>query len=368
MGTRCLTHWNGSWQLASDAEPHYHKQAEAASRDNPQSYHVTQSPMCRRQQQSWRWRWVSRDINCPFHRPDRTDLCKRLQGKRILLYGDSLTQQFFVSLSSMAGEAVSHKRPSTCKDMRHLDCVSVCGSASNETVVCHRAKFGLVLGEDIRPALDKLLRLLVPDIGVHNCTIKPSTVQPVQDSFPSACIRHFDVVIVSQVAHWVGNDGALLLEQCLTSQYSVASDVAKQKSQEFIATVYERQMNRDAAQLKVAIKGAPSTRVFFRTSPMGMPAADLLAPDTPNGTPPIFTAPTATLAWAEEMVARGSSRFNHHLIPRLNALARRAFEELGIMDVEVPMQHRVDGHLDPLHFCLPGPVDFLSETLYNFML
>ena len=109
-----------------------------------------------------------------------------------------------------------------------------------------------------------------------------------------------------------------------------------------------------------------------------MPSDDLLAPDTPGGArqdfshhaPPIFTAPSRGVEWARELVARGSSRFNHHMLPRLNDLARRAYADarLGVMDVEAPMTPRVDGHLDPLHYCLPGPADFYSEVLFNFML
>ena len=39
-----------------------------------------------------------------------------------------------------------------------------------------------------------------------------------------------------------------------------------------------------------------------------------------------------------------------------------------VMDVAAPMLHRVDGHLDRLHYCLPGPPDFYSHALFNYML
>ena len=41
---------------------------------------------------------------------------------------------------------------------------------------------------------------------------------------------------------------------------------------------------------------------------------------------------------------------------------------VGVMDVEAPMLQRIDGHMDPLHYCLPGPPDFYSHVLYNFVL
>ena len=55
---------------------------------------------------------------------------------------------------------------------------------------------------------------------------------------------------------------------------------------------------------------------------------------------------------------------------RLNDAARAAYaaHDLGVMDVAAPMLHRVDGHLDRLHYCLPGPPDFYSHALFNYML
>ena len=48
--------------------------------------------------------------------------------------------------------------------------------------------------------------------------------------------------------------------------------------------------------------------------------------------------------------------------------AAYAAHGLPVMDVEQPMLHRVDGHMDPLHYCLPGPPDFYSYVLWNFAL
>ena len=167
-------------------------------------------------------------------------------------------------------------------------------------------------------------------------------------------------------------------------------------------------MLRNAAHLRAVVATPPSagqrnTRILFRTSLPGYPTADLLPPDTPGGAPPVFTAPSQTVEWARSLAARGSSRYNHHMILRLNELARRAFgrappeeeaalaarrparagngvrnggdgdgdgsqADLGLMDVEVPMLPRIDGHLDYLHYCLPGPVDFYTEALSSYVL
>ena len=151
-------------------------------------------------------------------------------------------------------------------------------------------------------------------------------------------------------------------------------------SQSYVAKLYERQMRHNAEHLRSLVSAPPQvdwrkTRVLFRTSPPGYPTADLLTPDTTNGVPPVFTAPSRSVAWVRTLASRGTSRYNHHMLLRLNELARRAFsahgetddaDALGVMDVEAPMLPRVDGHLDPLHYCLPGPTDFYSEVLFNF--
>ena len=58
-----------------------------------------------------------------------------------------------------------------------------------------------------------------------------------------------------------------------------------------------------------------------------------------------------------------------HMVFGLNAAARSAYASrgLGVMDLERPMLHRVDGHLDRLHYCLPGPPDFYTHALYNYV-
>ena len=319
--------------------------------------------MCKRQE-SWRWRWQSHERGCPFTRPTRSALCARLAGKRILLYGDSLTQQFFVSLASLAGGAAASWRPPGCEGMRRLECVRVCGGGSEPPAeLCQRTKFGLALDE--------------PPPRPHNCSVQPSVVATAEEKFPPNCVRRFDVLILSEAAHWVGVDGALGMQQCL--ERFGATDAAR-FSQAFVARLYESQMQRDVAHLRAVLAPPPSagerrdTRVLFRTSPPGYPTADVLPPDTPEGIPPVFTAPSRSAAWATALAAQRTSRYNHHMLPRLNAIARRAFADggasgsrVGVMDVEAPMVPRVDGHLDPLHYCLPGPADFYAEVLFNFV-
>ena len=55
---------------------------------------------------------------------------------------------------------------------------------------------------------------------------------------------------------------------------------------------------------------------------------------------------------------------------RMNTVAKQAYlrNALGVMDTEVPMLQRVDGHLDELHYCLPGPPDFYSYAIFNYAL
>ena len=79
---------------------------------------------------SWQWRWRSSDPRCPFATPTREQLCARLAGKRIVLYGDSLTHQFFASLASLAGNATRAPVPRECWRLRHLKCVAVCGGTA----------------------------------------------------------------------------------------------------------------------------------------------------------------------------------------------------------------------------------------------
>ena len=88
----------------------------------------------------------------------------------------------------------------------------------------------------------------------------------------------------------------------------------------------------------------PRTSIFFRTLAPGLPSADILTPDTPGGSPPTFTAP-ARRPWVDTLVTKGHSAYNHHLLPRFNAIARRAYAmhapQLGVLDVADPMERRV---------------------------
>jgi len=381
--SRCLSHFAGTWFDAGLSVPPYREGAPAAARDGPQSKHIASSPMCRRQH-SWRWQWRSFDNRCPFQQPTRAQICRRLARRRVLLYGDSLTQQFFISLASLAGNASSAWKPAGCERMRHLECVRVCGSSSAN--VCHRTRFGLALDETPRPP--------------HNCSMKPSVVQPLDEMFAPSCLRRFDVIVLSEGAHWVGNDGAVALEECFVER-GIERSKAAVESQNFVSQLFEAQMQKNAAflQANVAGRGASGStttttvangqsaaaaggpaaaavqlrpRVVFRTTAPGNPPADILAPDTPGGVPPVFTAPASSANWVDAMVAKGSSAFNHHMLPRLNDVARRAYSahapRLEVMDTAEAMARRVDGHLDLLHHCLPGPPDFYSYVLWNFLL
>jgi len=190
---------------------------------------------------------------------------------------------------------------------------------------------------------------------------------PPEDKFPPTCLRAFDVIILSEGAHWAGNDGAVMLEQCLLKRGSSVSS-AKELSQGWVTRLFKQQMERNAAYLQAHAQGRA---VFFRTLAPGLPPVGLLQPHTPGGVPPIYTAPTSQ-NWLDDFVATGQSEFNHHLLPKFNSIARSIYAahgpELGVMDVAGPMTQRVDGHLDPLHYCLPGPPDFYTDVLWNFML
>ena len=150
-----------------------------AAKKNPQSQNVKTSSMCSGQQ-SWRWQWHSHNPDCPFEHPARERLCQRLRGKRILLYGDSLTQQLFVSLASLAGNGTQMQRPSECSLVKPIECVSVCDGSC---ILCHRLHFGL--------ALDHTGAALAP---IGNCSVRSSVVAPLQETFSPRCIRFFDLV------------------------------------------------------------------------------------------------------------------------------------------------------------------------------
>ena len=183
------------------------------------------------------------------------------------------------------------------------------------------------------------------------------------------CLASFDLVVLSTFSHWVGMDGALNVQTCLREGgAAMTSGAAARAAVEYTAALYDAQMRRDAAFLSRL--PSASRRVLFRTSPPGYPPPDALRPDTRGGRPPVYLAPSRDLAWVDAYARRESSPFNHHLFRRFNAIARAAYGAHGlpVMDVERPMLHRVDGHMDPLHYCLPGPPDFYSYVLWNFAL
>ena len=345
---RCLARaaWtNGTWEYDASVALPYSEQEAAAAKANPQSQNIRISQMCASDvQQSWRWRWRSHNTDCPFEYPSRAGLCHRFAGKRILLYGDSLTQQLFVSLASLAGNGTVVPRPDVCARVKPLECARVCDGS---TLLCHRLRFGLTLD-------NKGFRL--PPLG--NCSVRPSgVVAPLSETFYPPCIRSFDLVMLHEFAHWVGADGMLHLEECL--QRSGVQGAAR-LAQTYVVDLYKGQMHRNAAFLSNATHHE-RTRVLLRTAVPGYPPPDVLAPDVPHGAPPVFIAPRSAATWAHEYSQRESSRWNHHLWARMNAVARHAYREngLGIMDAEAPMLQRVDGHLDELHYCLPGEMRLL---------
>ena len=357
--SRCLSVWNrGAWEYDATLPPPYEQQDAAAAKQNPQSQKIKSNRMCDPElQQSWRWQWRSLNADCPFERPGRELLCQRLKGRRILLYGDSLTQQHFVSLASLAGNGTEMRRPSECAVVKPLECVSVCDGSS---VVCHRLRFGLAL-DYTGSSLSSL----------SSCNIKPSVVAPLHETFSPSCILGFDIVVLQEFAHWVGADGSMMLEECLREKGHGSR--ATSWAQKHILRLYQGQMQRNAAFLQnvasqVDVDRRP--RVLLRTAVPGYPPAGVLAPDTPHGEPPVFRSPRSNTSWALEYSSRATSRWNHHLWSKMNIIARRAYREhaLEVMDIEMPMLQRVDGHLDELHYCLPGPPDFHSLVLYNFVL
>ncbi|KAL1530054.1 hypothetical protein AB1Y20_000976 [Prymnesium parvum] len=343
----------GRWVYNPSMRPPYVEQDANAAKGNPQSLKMRRSPMCAPHlQQSWRWEWDSNSAECAFEHPNHTRFCARLRGRRILLYGDSLTQQLFVSLASLASNSSTASRPDECVRVKPLECIRLCDGSC---LLCHRLRFGL--------ALDYLGHHLA---SLEECSVNPSSVAHLNETFSPPCIQSFDLVLLQEFAHWVGSDGAIKVEECLRKR---GLPDATQRAQSHILKLYRGQMHRNAAFLRNATRSWKA-RVFFRTAIPGYPPADVLVPDTLHSAPPLFVAPRPNTTWAYEFSRREVSQWNHHLWERMNAIAKHAYHENGlhVLDTEIAMLQRVDGHLDPLHYCLPGPPDFTSQVLFNFLL
>jgi hypothetical protein len=229
-------------------------------------------------------------------------------------------------------------------------------------MLCNRKQFGL--------ALDQIGR----QKAISNCSVRATTAaNPLNITFDPTCLAHFDFVIVNEFAHWAGDDGCTRVEECLRQQ---GVPDASQSAQRHVLALYHDQMRRNAAHLRevessARAHGGRQTKVLFRTALPGYPPAEVLRPDTPGGVPPVFTTPNHwPLDWVHDYAGRAASPYNHHLWARMNHIGRRAYHEhgLGVMDVEPAMIHRVDGHLDRLHYCLPGPPDFFTHALFNYAL
>ena len=193
MRAACLSDWRGGW-VDEGAPAPYATTAAAVRKEIIPTQADSQRQMCGSpRHRSWQWRWRSSDARCPFATPTREQLCARLAGKRIVLYGDSLTHQFFASLASLAGNASRAPVPRECWRLRHLKCVSVCGGTA---LVCNRHHFAL--------ALDVLPPPLPP-----NCSVR-ARVAPLNATFATRCLASFDLVVLSTFSHWVGMDGALV--------------------------------------------------------------------------------------------------------------------------------------------------------------
>ena len=146
MRASCLSDWRGGW-VDEGAPAPYAATAAAVRKEIIPTQADSQRQMCGSpRHRSWQWRWRSSDARCPFATPTREQLCARLAGKRIVLYGDSLTHQFFASLASLAGNVTRAPVPRECWRLRHpfsvpivlAQCDKLCDARHRKREVQHR--------------------------------------------------------------------------------------------------------------------------------------------------------------------------------------------------------------------------------------
>lgn len=395
----CLS--DGGWALdALRRRPYDALQPAVAAMSNHSAQRYRRIGELCSDDESWRWVWRPREASrCSrFSVPSRAELCRRFSGRRVLLYGDSLTQQHTASLVSLLGGPVEARPPEPCRlsrTLRKLQCVRACPGGA--ALVCHRFGYGLMT----HGATDGAS----PPRAPHGCRVN-ATALTTEAAFPPACLQTFDAVLIGAWAHWAGVDGAWGLEACLRrargkegqQQHAHSASNAPRIAQAWVRHLFNRTAFDAAAFLQSGVV-APSAhatgtaarrpRVFFVTAAPGVPPPDVLAPDPPSGATRIPTAAPPTQrrpspsredfgvgafraprngphAWAEAWRGAATSPFNHHMVFALNDATRAAATAHGLelLDLEGAMLARVDGHrVDRLHYCLPGPPDFLAYAL-----
>jgi len=190
-----------------------------------------------------------------------------------------------------------------------------------------------------------------------------------------ACVAEWDVVVESQFAHWVGVGGLGHLTSCL-EQRGESAHAAFERARRELLDLYTRQLQLHA---RLAAAGArPGASILHLTAPIAEPgpAVDALLPPHAPRTPR-FIEPAPHLHWLTRYT-HANARYGHSLFAAFNQAAREALGSRGgggtgrlsLLDLEVPMSYRVDGHPtgDMLHFCLPGPPDLLTQVLHSFIL
>ena len=231
----------------------------------------------------------------------RTRICTTLAGRKLLVVGDSISEEVFLSIAN------------SLEEMRTV--VDFRGGSTNSIRVCE----GSVLLDFVRN--DRL------SLGVVQDTVDAEG-RKIFIEYPWAIPDHLsgaDIILLNRGAHYE-DDNTLLqaIEEALL----------------FVQTT------------------VPAARIVWRTTPRGHTeyAATLHAPPLSDDVSPDILA---------------GLPYNWGRFPAQNArvieLLERRFPRVSILDVAPALGLRHDGHVDGLHYVLPGPLDHVTASLFHFL-
>lgn len=274
---------------------------------------------------SWQWGWKSDVERCAIQRPSGPQLSRALSGKRLLFWGDSLMKQQVRALLALRladGTRSTHevlpagcnwtdtaRLPVTCFRLtsRAMPSATVCYVASEFTVITRSSTSSPDGGPDDVNAPDA-------------CTTKVRVLPASQTPLTPGCLAEFDVVVMSDFAHWVGQDGAGAVASCLHARGASEAE-AHRRAHSWVTSLYAKQLVLREQLLALSPIDSRSYYLLAGPAEPDHRTDALLPPDRPES--PRFDRPALNLSWLAPY-RQTAAKYGHNLFGEFNELARRA--------------------------------------------
>lgn len=260
------------------------------------------------------WYWKPDDKSCPLIVPTRKDFCDALNGRNILVVGDSLNEEVFATIASLTTNSWTGGH--------QLD------QEPKPSFICNNTIKMMYIRNDYLSAL-QLKDFHMCPYGDATCLTHGSLNYIEIPWLHHATSGEFQIVILNRGAHYVDDD------------------------------TLHRQLHALVRVLKKSNLSEKGIQMFYRTTVSGHPnCAQYMKPSL------------------VPISAQGSpSEYHWEDFARQNEIAFSYFEYIDAfkVDANATATYRGDLHTgahdgDCLHYCIPGPVDTWVIFLYNLIM